>query len=1187
MPAEASDAPVWKSPSEAGLGRLLGAFVQAEWYLTHYPDIASSEIHPLVHFVRHGATEWRDPNPWFDTAWYARNYPDAADNGSSPLLHYVLVGAAELRNPHPRFDAAWYAEQHPEAAGNPLLFHLRSGAARAYPTEKPDDIADYLPSRQAALALPPNVRADVIIPVHRGLEATRRCIESVLADAEPPLGRVIVVDDRSPAAALVASPAAALFVWLTQQASLGRITLIRDRRGSGFAAAVNLGVAASGDNDIVVLRSDASVPSGWLKRLAAQAHAEPRIAAVSPFSSDAGFGCFPHATGPNLDTHSIDAACQTGNRGRSVDLPAASGCCVYFRREALADIGTLDAIGSDPGDLDTGHGSEIDFCLRAAAKGWRIRLACDVFVGRQQTGRQADPARTEDELRQHNPAYAKSLAWHASHDPAAPARFAVTAALFRQSGLPVILMVVPGIGGGVRHHVDTLMPRFAGLAHVLLLEGSARGAALSAPSLFLGAVVPGELAGAPIATLPSKRVEDMAALLRSMAVSRVHIHHLVHMDMDIRQLIHRLEVPFDITAHDYHAICPQIVLLPWPESLYCGEPDAAACNTCIAVSPSAHEAMDILVWRREKAWQFLEADRVICPSADVKARLARFGLAERAIVVPHEPVPAGPWKLNLPRKPGPALRVVLLGTLANHKGSRAVAALARTAPPGTIGLHVIGYLEDTFPREEAELITATGRYDDSDLPGLLRAAKADVVWLPSTAPETYSYTLSAAIEAGLPIVATNLGAFTERLAGRPYTWLTDYRASTEDLLAVFDAVRAALRDRSRKAPSVPREAVPDFYATDYLVGATRRVPAAVRRSKPLVVVVPERNDIGRLSPCAYIRLLHPLDHPSIGDGIDLVLADAETVLRYRADVIVTQRYALADPAGANALVAHARETGAHLVYDLDDDLLNIPRGHPDAQTLRPRAQVVRRLLEQAGTVWLSTTALAERVRSIRPDAEVIENGLDERIWAYAPADPGFRADPVRIVCMGTSTHDRDFALIQPALVRLKTEYGDRVSIDVIGMTGQAELPGELNRMGASMHGNRSYPAFVDWINGVSPAWHIGLAPLLDTPFNRTKSSIKAMDYAAMGLVVLASDIPVYRGSLADGPAGRLVANDPRTWFEALSWMVRAQDFRHSIAAGARAAFLATSSLGSQARVRRAAWVRILRRSRPGLTMTYE
>jgi hypothetical protein len=43
--------------------------------------------------------------------------------------------------------------------------------------------------------------------------------------------------------------------------------------------------------------------------------------------------------------------------------------------------------------------------------------------------------------------------------------------------------------------------------------------------------------------------------------------------------------------------------------------------------------------------------------------------------------------------------------------------------------------------------------------------RADAVFFPAQWPETWSYTLSAAIDAGLPILATDLGAFPERLAG--------------------------------------------------------------------------------------------------------------------------------------------------------------------------------------------------------------------------------------------------------------------------------------------------------------------------------------------------------------------------------------------------------------------------------------
>ncbi|WP_428483687.1 glycosyltransferase [Rhodopila sp.] len=1195
-----------EAASQAGFSRLAAAFVDPAWYLVRHPDIAAANIEPVRHFILHGADEKRDPNGFFDSAWYAGHYPDVATSGLNPLQHYLWTGAAELRNPHPRFDAVYYVNEHPEAADNPLLHHLQVGQALGYPTEKPFDIRDYLASRHSALPLPRKLVVDVIILVSGGLEETRRCIAAVLADQGKPLGQVIVVDDRSPEPSLIG--------WLRQCAADRRIHLIRNPRKVGLIASVNRGIQAAGDHDVVVLNTDmvvpaelppaglppaglpdrAAVPDGWLRRLAAQAYARPGIATVSPFSNTATICGYPdRAGGPTVfgqTAAQLDQACRTANRGRSIDVPTTLLFCMYMRRQALREVGLFDSRHAS-----LGFGADKKFCLRATAMGWGHRLACDIFVHHQGSvsgGNRSERASSglhaaSTDMCNDSQTLGRTLAQHVALDAVAPSRFAVTAALFRASNLPVILMISHGLGGGVRRHIDGLVERYRDTARILLLEGTSRGAALSLPLL----------PEHPVLTLPADQIDDLVIVLRSMNLSRVHVHHLVRMDIDIRRLIHRLGVPFDVTVHDYYAICPQINLLPWPESLYCGEPDVAGCNACIAHNPGAHDARDIVSWRRERVWQFQEAEHVICPSADVKTRLQRHGLDARAIVVPHEHATAAECSVAVEKPSGPSprapLRIGLLGALANHKGSRAVAALAEAAAPGTLEIHLIGYLEDTFPQPAARLIKQTGRYNEEDLPRLLRKVRPHVVWLPSSAPETYSYTLSAAIAAGLPIVATKLGSFPERLAGRPFSWLVDHRASTNDWIAVFHEVRRALREHTGKSPAWPRQPGPDFYDDRYLVPRPQPVPtgdlpAARLRggrppagrplvglsAKPIIAIVPERFDNGALSPCAYIRLLQPLDHPAIGDGFRLMLADADSVLDCQADIIVTQRYALPDIAAADALAAHARRTGATLLFDLDDDLLNIPRTHPDARELRPRANVVRRMLDHADVVWVSTPNLAERLSSIREDAVVIENGLDERIWNHADAPPPLQVDPVRFLCMGTSTHDSDFAMIAPALGRLKAEYGDRVSVDVLGMTSQTDLPAGVNRIGTSIHARQSYPGFVHWMNSVRPAWHIGLAPLLDTPFNRSKSAIKAMDYAAMGMVVMASDTPVYQGSITDGPAGQLVPNDAGAWYEALAWMVRDQDLRRSIALRSRAAFLARASLASQGQARRDAWMRL-------------
>jgi GT2 family glycosyltransferase/glycosyltransferase involved in cell wall biosynthesis len=1178
---------------DAQIVEQLSAFFDAAWYLEKYPELRSIDLDPLRHFILYGAAEGRDPNRFFDSAWYADRYPDVAPTGYPPLLHYLICGAGELRHPHPRFDAAYYADLHPEAAANPLLHHIRVGASRGWLTEQPIDIRDYLPSAALPASCPDGIVVDVIIAAYRGLQETQHCLNSVLEDPDRPPGQVMVVEDCSPEPKLRA--------WLRTLARGGRITLLHNTRNLGFVASVNRGMQAAGTHDVALLNSDTVVPHGWLRRLAAQAYAVPRVASVSPFSNNATICGYPSVSGVSpafgLDVHAIDAACRAVNVGRHVEVPTTVGFCMYIRRAALNDVGQFDHK-----TFGLGYGEENDFCLRAAARGWRHLLACDTYVfheGNVSFGSEAAPGkrRSLQALNARYPDYARVVDRHVRRDAAGPARFALTAALLRGSGKPSVLMVSHQLGGGVRRHIDELVTRLGVAANVLLLSASVRGVDLSVPAL----------PGHSVFTLAGDRLDDLITYLRTTNLHRAHVHHVAGLGVDLRELVRRMDLGFDLTVHDYFAICPQVTLLPGPNLPYCGEPGPASCNACIAQRPN-HGAREILSWRRTHARLLLEAERVLCPSEDVRARLARHGLARNAILAPHQPATETAWTVHSPPlQAGRPLRIALIGVLAGHKGEVNVSTLAEAAPATEISLHLIGHAERELPVGVAARMSVSGKYAEADLAGLLATAKPHVVWFPAHWPETYSYTLSAAIQAGLPIVAARIGAFPERLEGRPLTWVVDPTATTEKWLAVFREVRAALGRKTQRpgAPATaPRRPVADFYAHEY--AAPLRAPAVRRREIDLrqpgrvsVVVIPERLQNDVLSPCAYIRLLQPLDHPAIVDGIpgeiprgipseirgriSVVMAEAHEMSRLRADIVATQRYAIPDLATADALAARCRETEAQLLYDIDDDLLHIPRDHPEATMLRPRARTVARMLHHANTVWVSTPRLAEALRETRPTARpairVVPNGLDERLWGAPPAPSRPRPNQVRMLFMGSATHGGDWAVVAPALARIVAAFGASVMVDMIGVVGPVTLPHWVNRMSPSNSGMASYPGFVNWITR-QPPWDIGIAPLADTAFNRGKSAIKALDYAALGLAVLASDVPAYRGLLADGAGahgvgGRLVANTEAAWFRAVSDLILDAGARQTLANGGKSALAAHHTLAAQAEWRRAAWLDLM------------
>ena len=68
-----------------------------DWYLAQNPDVAMAGVDPLRHYLRRGALEGRDPNPFFNTAYYLEANPDVAAANINPLVHFVKYGAAEGR----------------------------------------------------------------------------------------------------------------------------------------------------------------------------------------------------------------------------------------------------------------------------------------------------------------------------------------------------------------------------------------------------------------------------------------------------------------------------------------------------------------------------------------------------------------------------------------------------------------------------------------------------------------------------------------------------------------------------------------------------------------------------------------------------------------------------------------------------------------------------------------------------------------------------------------------------------------------------------------------------------------------------------------------------------------------------------------------------------------------------------
>jgi GT2 family glycosyltransferase/glycosyltransferase involved in cell wall biosynthesis len=587
---------------------------------------------------------------------------------------------------------------------------------------------------------------DVIVPFHGHVDTLKRCVDSVrAANGHTPYELVVVNDGGN-------DPE--LLRYLRELSASGRATVVEQPVRQGFAAAVNRGFDLHRDRDVVVLQADAAVANDWLDRLAAHA-AAPDVGVVASFTNNVGVATYPlprsaNPLPPGQTVASLDALFARANAGAAATLPFVDGPGLYLRRGCLRTVGAFDAnpLGGD-------YGVEIDFCLRAGSAGFHHLLAGDVFIaheGHAAFGMRDAPAfaaRAEAALAKLYPDYPAQRQEIAERDPGRPFARRVDLLRLAESNKRLVVFVSHPWGGGIRRYMNDLVGITEDRCEVLFLEPAVGDTVkLSWPK-------PGE-ALALYFTLP-RDLALLAETLRTLGIDRMHFHHVHLQPRSILELPAMVGVPYDYTLHDYHPICPQYHLVA-EDGRYCGEPDAAGCAACLARRPGQW-GLDIATWRAEFAKLLRGAQRVIAPSQDVAARMGRYVPDLAVEVWQHPEGPGAP----MPR----TVRVGILGNLSPEKGLHVVAACARDARERGLPLtfRVLGSTTEPIPQAPDAPLTIYGQYVDSELPQLIAAEKPDVLLFAAQVPETYAYTLSVALQSGLPIVASALGAFPERLAG--------------------------------------------------------------------------------------------------------------------------------------------------------------------------------------------------------------------------------------------------------------------------------------------------------------------------------------------------------------------------------------------------------------------------------------
>lgn len=263
------------------------------------------------------------------------------------------------------------------------------------------------------------------------------------------------------------------------------------------------------------------------------------------------------------------------------------------------------------------------------------------------------------------------------------------------------------------------------------------------------------------------------------------------------------------------------------------------------------------------------------------------------------------------------------------------------------------------------------------------------------------------------------------------------------------------------------------------------------------------------------------------------------------DVIVGQRICNGDGQGggpADLWVEEVTQDNSMLsVYELDDDLLNVPESNPAHEFFgNPSIQSNMKLCaSKASLVTVSTEPLRQQMLKFNPNVKVVPNFIDQDVLSIQPKRNDGR---VVIGWCGSPTHSADFAPMGEELGMLMS-MNPQTRFMTIGANYSHGLP--IDRVRA-----------IPWIGTTRKVYKqvagfdIGIAPLTPSAFNDSKSYIKALEYAALGIPCVASNTGPYPDFIEHGVTGFLVSK-PGEWREYVGALVNDEDLRINMGQAAR------------------------------------
>jgi GT2 family glycosyltransferase/glycosyltransferase involved in cell wall biosynthesis len=682
-------------------------------------------------------------------------------------------------------------------------------------------------------------RLTIIIPVYKGIEITRDCLNSVLQHRNDKTDQLVVIND--------ASPDALMAPMLAQLNDLPNAYVLTNGDNLGFVQSVNRGLRFAAGSDVLLLNSDTVMFAGGLDELCRVAYATAEIGTVTAMSNNATIFSYPHASLRNaalvdIGWPELAAVALAENSGVTVDVPTGHGFCMFIKNEVLRRVGLLDEA------FGRGYGEENDFCARAADLGYQHVAAAGVLVEHRESTSFTDEkaallAQNLPRLNARYPEYTPAIMAFEQQDGLRSARWALDRARLRHAaaaGMRFLLLVSNALDGGTAKAIEDIEAAagYGGAVRMTLRSRDNGILELSCDTPLL------------LASFAPREIDDLFDVLAAAPPTRVLVHQLLGFPAAFIERLAGFAAKTHSVyyAHDFYPLCPRVTMID-AVGRFCDVADADTCARCVRMD-GAHtlSKLDLLTpaIHRELFDDLLRGFRhVVAPSASAASYLQRGFPGLDIQVVPHPEIYTG--HATGPRA-GTDDEIILLGAIGPHKGSGKLLEIAQRARLTHPNLHfrVIGFTDMDKRLTAIGNVTVTGKYKPEELPGLIGQSRGRLAIFLQSWPETYSYTLSEVVRFGFIPLVPDIGAPADRVRAAGYGVVFPFPIVPEQVLNMIDDVRTG-QIAAHKPGAGPENFFPsqtDLQQTKQILALTTAVTPAEnishKTAKPTRKRVPVR-----------------------------------------------------------------------------------------------------------------------------------------------------------------------------------------------------------------------------------------------------------------------------------------------------------------------------------------------------------